>query len=145
VNENRLRQIKVLRERTGADVLRIREALAAFDGDLARAEAHLAATGRSIKDGGQGAGLIVADTHQGRIGAMLEVRCGTDFVARTDEFRALCKELLLQVIGCGVETPLEQQDYVRHPQCKVADLIDECARKVGEQITVRRAVRWELK
>ena len=90
------------------------------------------------------AGLIVADTHQGRIGAMVEVGCGTDFTVRTEEFRSLCRELLLQALAGVSELPLEEQDYVRDPSRKVADLIAECSRAVGEPITVRRSVRWEI-
>ena len=55
------------------------------------------------KDTDLAAGRIEAGTHQGRIGALVEVRCGTDFVARTDEFRALCRELLVKVLGLVVE------------------------------------------
>src|SRR5436853_5890402 len=90
------------------------------------------------------AGIIVADTHQGRIGALVEVRCRTDFVARTDEFRALCRELVLQAIGGPGEGPLEEQSWIRDPSRKVADLIDDCARAVGESIRVPRYVRWDL-
>jgi elongation factor Ts len=90
------------------------------------------------------AGLIVADTHQGRIGALVEVRCQTDFAARTDEFRRLCRELVLQAIGGPGEGALEEQDYIRDPSRKVSALIDECAAQVGEQIHVARYVRWAL-
>jgi elongation factor Ts len=95
-------------------------------------------------DRGQGAGLIVAKTHQGRIGAMLELRCDTDFAVRTDEFQHLAAELLLQVLAGVSDAPLHEQDYVRDPSRKVSDLIAECACQVGEQITVRRSLRWEL-
>ena len=95
----RAQLIKTLRERTQAGILLIKEALTASDNELARAEQYIAGQRGRIHDGGQGAGLILADTHQGRIGAMVELRCGTDFVTKTDEFRALGRELLLQVIG----------------------------------------------
>jgi elongation factor Ts len=89
-------------------------------------------------------GVIVADTHQGRIGAMVEVRCRTDFAARTDEFRALCRELVLQAIGGPGEGALEEQDYIRDPSRTVAALIDDCARQLGEPIQVARYVRWTV-
>jgi elongation factor Ts len=141
---NRARLIQELREKTMASILLIKEALDASGGDVARAEQYIAEHAKEAKDGGQGAGLIVAKTHQGRIGAMLELRCGTDFVVRTDEFQQLAAELLLQVIAGVSDAPLPEQDYVRNPSCKVADLIADCASRVGEQITVRRSMRWEL-
>jgi elongation factor Ts len=90
------------------------------------------------------AGVLVADTHQGRIGALVEVRCQTDFTTRTDEFRRLCRELVLQAIGGPGEGLLEEQDYIRDPSRKVQSLIDECAALVGEPIRVARYVRWAL-
>jgi elongation factor Ts len=135
--------VKLLRERTGAELTLIREALAACGDDLAQAEQYVRKHRKPPK-GDLGFGVIVADTHHGRIGALVEVRCGTDFVARTDEFRALCRELVLQAIGGPGEGPLEEQDYIRDPSRKVAALIDECARQVGEQIRVMRYVRWEV-
>lgn len=141
---SRTQRIHELRQRTGADLPLIRRAVELFPDDLAAAEAHVRDHRKGPKDHSAAAGLIVADTHQGRIGAMVEVRCGTDFVARTDEFRALCRELWLQVVGGPGEGLLEEQDSVRDPRRKVRDLIDDCARKVGETITVRRYARWEL-
>lgn len=135
--------IRELRQRTQAGLNLIREALHASNDDLAAAEKYVRERWKPPRARETGAGLIVTGTHQGRIGAMLEVRCGTDFVTRTDEFQTLCRELVLQVLaGCG-EEPFEEQDHVRDPSRKVRDLIDECARKVGETIVVARHVRWE--
>jgi elongation factor Ts len=136
MTENRMRWIRELRERTGAGIGLIQEALDATDNDLGKAEAYIAAHPR--------AGLIWAETHQGRIGALVEVRCDTDFVARTEEFRALCRELALQVIGGPTEVPLMEQPHIRDAARTVADLVAACARNVGETITVRRYVRYEL-
>jgi translation elongation factor EF-Ts len=136
--------LRQLRERTGASVLLIREALEACAGDLARAEQYINEHRKGPRPDEPRHGVIVADTHQGRIGVLVEVRCGTDFVARTEEFRALCRELLLQALGGTGEGRLEEQDYVRDPSRKVANLIEECARKVGETIRVERYVRWTV-
>jgi translation elongation factor EF-Ts len=86
----------------------------------------------------------VTGTHQGRIGAMVEVRCGTDFTTRTEEFQALCRELVIQVLGGPGEGPLADQPDVRDPSRTVGDLIAEVARQVREEITVARYVRWVL-
>jgi elongation factor Ts len=141
---SRIERVKVLRERTGASLLLIREALDHCACDLAAAERYIAEHQKAPKETELATGVIVADTHQGRIGALVEVRCGTDFVARTDEFRALCRELVLQALGGSGEGPLEDQDYIRDPSRKVASLISACAGKVGEPIRVARYVRWTL-
>jgi elongation factor Ts len=144
MTQTRTELVKLLREKTGAGLVLIREALEACGCDLARAERYIHEHREDPNPGELAAGVIVADTHQGRIGALVEVRCGTDFVARTEEFRALCRELVLQAIGGPGEGPLEEQDYIRDPSRKVRSLIDECARKVGEQIQVTRYVRWTV-
>src|SRR5262245_33474296 len=92
----------------------------------------------------RGVGLIATGTHNGRIGAMVEVRCGTDFAARTEEFRNLCKELVLQVLGGPGEGPLAEQADIRDPSRTVGDLVSACAQSLGENITIARYVRWEL-
>jgi elongation factor Ts len=136
--------IKAVRERTGVGPMDAREALTRCGNDVELAVRYAQDNRKGPKANDLAAGLIEAGTHQGRIGALVEVRCGTDFVARTDEFRALCRELLLQALGGGGEGPLEEQDHVRDPSRKVAELIDECARKVGEKIRVVRYERWTL-
>jgi translation elongation factor EF-Ts len=121
-----------------------RKALQECGNDVDAAVGYALEHRKGPKDSELAAGAIEAGTHQGRIGALVEVRCGTDFVARTDEFRALCRELLLQALGGPGEGPLEEQDWIRDPSCKVAHLIDDCARQVGERIAVTRYVRWTL-
>src|SRR5262245_1145238 len=136
--------IKIVRERTGVGPMDARKALTECGHDVERAVRYALDNRKGPKENELKAGLIEAGTHQGRIGALVEVRCGTDFVARTDEFRALCRELLLQALGGSGEGPLEDQDYVRDPSRKVSQLIDECARRVGETIRVIRYERWTL-
>jgi len=139
-----LELIKLVRERTGVGPLLARDALRQCGGDVEQAVRYAEQHRKGPKESDLSAGVLVADTHQGRIAAIVEVRCGTDLVARTDEFRALCRELLLQALGGPGEGPLEQQDYIRDPSRKISALIDECARKVGEKIAVTRYVRWTL-
>ena len=88
----RTENVKLLREKTGAALLLIREALEKCGGDPARAELYIAQHRKGAEGRRElGTGVIVADTHQGRIGARWSrCACGTDFVARTDEFRAPC-------------------------------------------------------
>ena len=98
--------VKELRERTGAGVMDCKAALEASKGDLQGAVEHLRKKGladaaqkqhREAKDG-----LVHAYIHPGRkIGVLLEVNCETDFVARTDDFQQLVKDLAMQVAAAS--------------------------------------------
>jgi len=95
-------QIKELRARTGAGIVDCRNALAQAGGDVNTAVEILKAKGLATarKKAGRtaGQGLVEAYIHTGgKVGAMVEVNCETDFVARTDEFRRLCRDLAMQV------------------------------------------------
>jgi elongation factor Ts len=139
-----MRLIKELRERTNAPVSLCREAIEASAGDLLKAADHVNSHHKPLAPGKDNAGKITTYVHQGRIGVMIEVRCATDFVARTDQFQHLCRELALQAAGLG-EDDLLSQVYVRDPTQTVKELIDTVSQQVGEAISVRRVVRWELK
>lgn len=102
VQETRTAQIKELRARTGAGVVDCRNALIETDGDLERAVEYLRKRGLATaeKKAGRVAseGLIESYIHTGgKVGALIEVNCETDFVARTDEFRRLARDLAMQV------------------------------------------------
>lgn len=102
VQETRTAQIKELRARTGAGVVDCRNALIETDGDLERAVEYLRKRGLATaeKKAGRVAsqGLIESYIHTGgKVGALVEVNCETDFVARTDEFRRLARDLAMQV------------------------------------------------
>ena len=94
--------VKELRQATGAGILDCRKALEAAEGDFDKAVDYLREKGlakaakkmaREAKDG-----LIAAYIHGGgRIGVLVEVNCETDFVARTDEFKALVNEIAMQI------------------------------------------------
>jgi len=139
-----LELIKTVRTRTGVGPMDARKALLESGNDLEKAVCYALDHRKDPRERDLTAGVIESGTHQGRIAALVEVRCGTDFVARTDEFRSLCRELLLQALGGPGEGPLEEQDHIRDPSRKVGQLIDDCARTVGEKIVVTRYVRWTL-
>ncbi len=95
-------QVKELRARTGAGIVDCRNALVQSAGDMDRAAEMLRAKGLATaeKRAGRAAtqGLVEAYIHTGgRVGAMVEVNCETDFVARTDEFKRLARDLAMQV------------------------------------------------
>lgn len=94
--------IKKLRERTGAGILDVKEALEDSGGDVEKATQLLREKGLAVvgRVAGRKAreGLVEAYIHAGgRVGAMVEINCETDFVARTDEFRDLAHDLAMQV------------------------------------------------
>ncbi len=96
--------VKELRERTGAGFMDCKRALEEADGDLDRAIAVLRERGlaAAAKKSGREAreGLVSSYIHTGgRVGVLIEVNCETDFVARTDEFQKLVRDLAVQVAG----------------------------------------------
>ncbi len=97
-----LAQVKELRERTGAGVVDCQKALAESSGDVEKAIVFLREKGlaAAAKRAGRTAaqGLVNAYIHGGgKIGVLVEVNCETDFVARTDEFQRLAKDIAMQV------------------------------------------------
>jgi elongation factor Ts len=101
-------QVKELRELTGAGMMDCKRALDECEGDLEKAKDWLRAKGmaRAADKAGRtaGEGVVEAYVHGGgvsgqKLGVLIEVNCETDFVAKTDDFRQLAKELALQVAG----------------------------------------------
>ncbi len=94
--------VKELRARTGAGVMDCRNALAECRGDLEKAQQLLRAKGllAAARKSGRVAkeGVVTSYIHgEGRLGVLVEINCETDFVARTEDFKALAREIALQV------------------------------------------------
>ncbi len=143
--------IKKLREQTGGGVADCRKALEESKGDFKKAEELLKSWGidkaASKSDRVVGAGLVETYMHGGgKVGAMVEVNCETDFVARTDEFKNLAHELAMQIAAMDPKDvkELEKQEYIRDSSKTISDLIKEIIAKVGENIVVKRFERFEL-
>ena len=158
--------IKSLREQCGAGILDCRSALIDCEGDIEKALQILREKGlaKAMKkeDRVTTQGIVVAYIHTaGRIGAMIEINCETDFVARTDEFKELGHSLAMQVAamapqyvseeevpeGAGVdpkEACLLLQPYIKDPTKVVRDIVIEVIAKTGENIRVKRFTRFEL-
>lgn len=158
--------IKELRNQCGVGIMDCRSALISTGGDIAKAleilreKGLLKAEKRAERATTQG--LVEAYIHTGgRIGAMVEVKCETDFVARTDEFKELAHSLAMQVAAMAPEciskeelpqgtdaNPqadcLLQQPYIKDPGKIVQNIIVETIAKVGENIKVTRFARFEL-
>lgn len=92
-------------------------------------------------------GIIESYIHSnGRIGVLIDLRCETDFVARSEEFRKLAHELCLQI---AATSPQEKNSFLSEPWIRdetktVKDLISEYIAKLGENIVVERFVRYEI-
>lgn len=142
--------VQKLRDLTGAGVMECKKALAEAGGDLKRALEIIREQGVLIAEKKSerktGAGILESYIHNGRVGVLLELRTETDFVARSEPFRNLARELTLQVSAMAPATPaaLLEQAYIRDEAKKVGDIVKEVIAKVGENIKVERFVRYEL-
>ena len=188
--------VKTLREKTGAGMMDCKKALTEANGDMEKAIELLREKGlaAAVKKSGRIAAEGIVDSYihlGGKIGVLLEVNCETDFVAKTDEFRALVKDIAMQIAAANpkylrkedVETAelekereilraqalnegkpekivdkmvegriqkyykevcLLEQPFVKDPDKSVQDLVTEKIAKIGENISVRRFVRYEM-
>jgi elongation factor Ts len=160
------RMIKELREQSGAGIMECRTTLVGTQGDIEKALAILKEKGlmkaQKKAERTTGQGLVEAYIHTaGRIGAIVELNCETDFVARTDEFKELAHCIAMQVAAMNPKYISEEevpegadcvpgeaclllQPYIKDPARTVKDIIIETIAKVGENIRVRRFNRYEL-
>jgi len=158
--------IKELREQCGAGIMECRNTLLETEGDLEKALKILKEKGllkaKKKAERATTQGLVEAYIHTGgRIGAMVEVNCETDFVARTSEFKELAHDLAMQVAAIspqyisreeipeGAEVEPESdclllQPFIKSPDKSVQDVIVETIAKVGENIKVKRFSRFEV-
>jgi elongation factor Ts len=124
--------VKELREKTGAGVMECRNALVKSEGNMEMAQSILKQKGAEKadkkKDRETNQGRIESYIHMGRIGVLLELNCETDFVAKTEEFQNLAKELAMQIAAQGPQ--YVSRDKI--PQ-EVIDKEREAARKNVEE------------
>jgi elongation factor Ts len=128
--------VKELRERTGAGFMDCKNALVEADGDVEKATAILREKGlaAAAKKAGRDAreGLVSSYIHTGgRVGVLIEVNCETDFVARTDEFQKLVRDLAVQVAGLA---PI----YVDADSIPAADLEARKAELLADEATQKK-------
>ena len=159
-------QIKELRELSGAGIMDCKAALEQADGDLEAAQRILKEKGiasaakKASRDTKEG--LVESYIHGGgRVGAIVELNCETDFVARTDDMKSLAHSLAMQVAAMSPtyldkadipegedldprEVCLLQQSFIREPDQTVQDLVNAAVGKLGENIRVRRFSRFAL-
>jgi len=188
--------VKALREQTGAGMMDCKKALQEADGNMEKAIEILRERGLSAaaKKSGRIAAEGIVDSYihaGGRIGVLVEVNCETDFVAKTPDFRALVKDIAMQIAASNpqyvtreeipesviekekeilraqarnegkpekiiekmVEGRIEKfykevclldQPYIRDTDKSIKDLINEKIATIGEKISIRRFVRYEM-
>ncbi|MHB8158036.1 MAG: translation elongation factor Ts [Desulfocucumaceae bacterium] len=188
--------VKELRERTGAGMMDCKKALAEVGGELEKAIDYLREKGlaAAAKKAGRitAEGMVESYIHGvGRIGVLVEVNCETDFVAKTDQFKALVKDIAMQIAAAKpeyvrreevpedkiarerdvltaqaanegkpekiiqkmVEGRIEKyykevclmdQAYIKDPDISIGQLLTATISKIGENVSVRRFVRYEL-
>ena len=142
--------LKKLRQDSSAGVSDCRRALEDADGNYGKAKKLPAERGleKAAKKEGKetSQGIIESYVHQDRVGVLVELRCETDFVARTDEFKHLAHELALQVASMNPKdvAALLAEEYIRDTSMKIADLVKLTIAKVGENISVARFARIAL-
>ena len=188
--------VKQLRDKTGAGFMDCKKALTECEGDFEKSVDHLRAKGLALaarkSEREASEGLVGAYIHGGnKIGVLLEVNCETDFVARTEEFQALVKDLSMQIAAANPrcirreevteeelerekaiyrqqaeelnkpeavlakivdgkmerfyeEACLMEQAFVKEPTRRVKDLIQDSIARLGENIRIRRFVRYSV-
>lgn len=146
-----IKKLKAIREKTGASVADIRKALEESNNDEAKASDLLKSWGLEKagkkSDRAVGSGLVETYIHAGgKVGAMVEINCETDFVARTEDFKSLAHEVAMQVAAMDPKdvADLEQQAYIRVSSETIGDLVKSAITRVGENIVIRRFMRFEI-
>lgn len=146
-----IEQIKKLRKKTGAGIADCRKALEESGGDSKKAKEFLRTWGidKAVRkaDRTVSAGLVDTYIHAGgRVGSMVEVNCETDFVAKTDEFKILVHEIAMQAAAMDPKDveDLLSQEYIRDSAKTVDGLVKESIAKLGENIKIKRFIRFEI-
>lgn len=143
-------KIKQLRDETGLSIGECQKALKEANGDLAMAKEVLRKKGKDFakkrieREAGQG--IIESYIHSGKkVGAILELRCESDFAARSEDFKKLAHELCLQITAVSPEeNELLEQPWIKDEGKKVKDLIEECISKLGENIIIKKFTRYQI-
>jgi len=164
-----LEAIKALREETGAPLGDVRAALEESGGQPEKARQLLRQRGGRLaekrQDRAAGQGRVEAYIHHdGRLGALVEVNCETDFVARTDDFRQFCRDVAMHVAAAAPQylrvedvpadakltaedcraVCLLEQPFVKDQGVTVGELLKTLVGKTGENVVIRRFVKFTL-
>ncbi len=139
--------VKELRDKTGAGMMDAKKALVETDGDMDKAVELLRQKGMASADKKMGriaAEGTIASVIDGKVGAMIEVNCETDFVAKNEEFKEFAQDMAKAVIAMNPSS-VEEFLGMTCPKCgkKIEDIVKEKIAKIGEKITIRRFVKYD--
>lgn len=136
-------QIKQLREETGAGIMDVRKALTESEGDTKKAKEWLEKKGMKRaaekSDRSTEAGYVFSYVHfNGKVGSLVKLACETDFVAKTEDFQLLGKEIAMQVASMKPESVEEllKQDFLKDTSKTIEALIKLISGKTGENIKI---------
>ena len=143
-------QVKELREKTGAGMMECKKVLTETDGDIEKAMELLRE--RGITKAAKKASRVAAEglvgsfiSEDGKVGAIAEVNAETDFVAENAEFKQFVNDVVKQVAlnnPADVEALLEEK-FIADPEKTVKEALINKIATIGENITIRRFVRYE--
>ena len=140
--------VKTLRERTGAGMMDCKKALSACEGDLDKAVDFLREKG--LSQAAKKASRVAAEgavaayvSEDAKVGVIVEVNCETDFVAKTDDFQALAHTIAEHIAKTNPKDVEALKESTLEGK-KVSDLVTEKVAKIGENISLRRFVRYEV-
>lgn len=144
-------QVAKLRERTGAGMMECKKALTENGGDIEKAIEFLrkkgiaSASKKAGRTAKEGTVFSYSDASAGAA-VLVEVNCETDFVAATDNFKNFVKDVAKHIAKANPENPaaLLSQKYIGDSSKTVDDFLKETIAKVGENITLRRFIRYPL-
>ncbi len=142
--------VQKLREVTGAGVMDCRKALIETNGDFDAAVRviHEKGIAKVEKRSGRetGAGLVETYIHNERIGVLVSLSAETDFVVRSEPFKALAHDIAMQIAAAAPATTEEllAQPFIRDESKTVKDLVNTVIAKVGENVSVNQFYRIEV-
>jgi len=145
-----INKIKQLREETGVSIGECQKALEEAGGDFEKAKDVLKKWGKEVAQKKAARettqGIIDCYLHPNRkVGALLELGCETDFVAKSKDFHDLAHELCLQIAAMGEdEIPLLEQPWIKDASRTIEDLIEGYVAKLGENIVVKKFVKYSI-
>jgi elongation factor Ts len=148
-----IEQIKQLREATGISIGDCQKALKEAAGDFEKAKEVLKEMGKEFAetrtDREVKQGIVDAYIHmkgENKVGVLIDLRCETDFVAKSDDFKNLSHELCLQIaaMSCEKKEDLFSQPWIKDQTKTIKDLMDGYIAKLGENIILERFTRYEL-
>lgn len=145
-------QIKELREETGLSIMQCKQALEEAGGDRAKAIQILKEKGAAIalkkkSDRNLGAGVIAAYVHSGEtVGAMVELQCETDFVAKNPEFKTTARDIAMHIAAMN---PADVEELLGQPFIKgagesIGDIINCTVQKFGERTEIGNFIRYAI-